>query len=323
MVDSQQTTHAHEANTRERARGGEPKLAFGSWAFSFGPFESAPWSFERLCAYAADAGYDGVEINGFRPHPHHDDFDSDARCAELRATIDDAGLVPAGYAPDFTAVPPAEVEAADYLATIDKARAFCERLGISILRVDSVSAPDALAADEYERRFQRLVTTWRAAAERCRRSGVTLVWEFEPGFWLNRPSEVLRAVQEVDDPGFRILFDTSHAYTGAVAGARQGPEPELLEGGVTEYARLLAPYVGHLHLIDSDGSLHHDETSAHLPFGTGNVDFPAALAALRPTLDGLDWWGVDFCFCPTTETDARAAIPYLHELIARTTGTAR
>jgi sugar phosphate isomerase/epimerase len=293
---------------------GAPKLAFGSWAFSFGPFADNPWSFDRLCAYAAEAGYDGVEINGFRPHPHQDDFDDDAKAAALRTMMEDAGVAPSGYAPDFTAAPPAEVPGDRYLKEVDAARAFCERMGISILRVDTVSSPDPLPADEYERRFDRLVSTWREAAERCRTSGVTVVWEFEPGFWLNRPSDVLRLVQAVDDVGFRILFDSSHAYTGAVAGGRQGPDPELLPGGVVEYAKLLEPYVGHLHLIDSDGSLHHEETSDHLPFGTGNVDFPAVLRALEPALSRLEWWGIDFCFCPTTEVDARNAVPFVRSL---------
>jgi sugar phosphate isomerase/epimerase len=300
--------------SRSTAVASAARLAFGSWAFSFGPFAGAPWSFERLCRYAGEAGYDGVEINGFRPHPHHDDFDSDARCAELRALIADAGLDPSGYAPDFTAVPPAEAPERAYLAAIDATLRFCVRMGIAILRVDTVSPPDRFPPEEYEERFAWLAGTWRAAAERCRRAGVTLVWEFEPGFWLNRPSEVLRLVQEVDHSHFKLLFDSSHAYVGAVAGGRQGAEPELLAGGVVEYARLLEPHVGHLHLIDSDGSLHDDETSAHLPFGTGQVNFDAVLTNLRPTLDTLPWWGIDFCFCPTTERDGRAAVPFVRSL---------
>ena len=54
-----------------------PKISLGSWAFSFGPFESDPWSFSQVSEYASEAGYDGIEINGFRPHPHPDDYDSD------------------------------------------------------------------------------------------------------------------------------------------------------------------------------------------------------------------------------------------------------
>ena len=292
------------------------KLAFGSWAFSFGPFAHDPWSFKRLCEYAGEAGYDGIEINGFRPHPHHDDFPDTARCRELGVMMQHAGVVASAYAPDFTRVPPAEVPAADYLVQLDVARAFCERMGIETLRVDTISPPDALDPDEYARRWDRLVGTWQEAARRCETSGVQVVWEFEPGFWLNRPSEVHGLLSAVDHPAFGVLFDTCHAYAGAVAGARQGPEPELLPGGIAEYARLLVPFLGHLHLIDGDGSLHNGETSEHLPFGQGDIDFEAVLSALEPALGSLEWWGVDFCFCPTTERDGRAAVPFVRGLIA-------
>jgi sugar phosphate isomerase/epimerase len=299
----------------DSARGWAPRLAFGSWAFSFGPFAQAPWSFERLCAYAADAGYAGVEINGFRPHPHHEDFATAERLRELRGITEAVGIVPSAYAPDLTKVPPAETPAHAYLAELDAARRFCEHMGITLLRVDTSSPPATLTEDQYKRRLNTLVATWQEAAERCQNSGVTLVWEFEPGFWLNRPSEVRDLAEAVDHPAFRILFDTCHAYAGAVAGARQGPEPELLAGGVVEYAELLQPYVGHLHLIDGDGSLHNGETSEHLPFGEGNVDFLGVLQALEPTLRDIDWWGIDFCFCPTTERDARKAVPFVRGLI--------
>lgn len=294
-----------------------PQVAFGSWAFAFGPFAADPWPFGRLCQFAADAGYDGVEINGFRPHPHDEDYDTTAKCADLAARIADLGLGISGYAPDFTTAPPAEAPLADYLHRVDSALAFCTRMGIGILRTDTVSPPGSLAAGEHDRRQARLATAWREAARRCADAGVTLVWEFEPGFWLNRPGQVVRMLAEVSHPSFRVLFDTSHAYTGAVAGARQGPGPELLAGGAVEYAQRLAPWLGHLHLIDSDGSLHDEETSAHLPFGTGRLDFDAVLAALGPRLGRLGWWTVDFCFCPTTDRDAVTAVPYVRALAAR------
>jgi sugar phosphate isomerase/epimerase len=294
-----------------------PRLAFGSWAFTFGPYAGDPWSFARVCAYAAEAGYEGVEINGFRPHPHPDDYNSAAQYDRLRRLMQDAGVTPVAYAPDFTAVPPAEVRAPDYLATLDSAREFCQRLGITILRVDTVSPPASLAEHEFKRRFERLVGTWHEAARRCQQSGITLVWEFEPGFWLNRPRHVRQLVEAVNHPAFRILFDTCHAYAGAVTGARQGSDPEVLAGGVAEYATLLREYIGHVHLIDSDGSLHDAETTEHLPFGAGNVDFAGALRALEPELSRLEWWGIDFCFCPTTEADAKRAVPFVRSLVAQ------
>ena len=69
-----------------------PQVSIGSWAFAFGPYEPAPWSFERVCDFAAAAGYDGVEINGFRPHPHYDDFAGGKGTKELKAEITGRGL---------------------------------------------------------------------------------------------------------------------------------------------------------------------------------------------------------------------------------------
>jgi len=42
-----------------------------------------------------------------------------------------------------------------------------------------------------------------AAAEEAAQAGVLLVWEYEPGFWLNKPSEVVRAVKLQDGGVFR------------------------------------------------------------------------------------------------------------------------
>jgi sugar phosphate isomerase/epimerase len=294
-----------------------PRIAFGSWAFAFGPFEDNPWDFDRLCRYAADSGYDGVEINGFRPHPHDEDFASVESCVRLRDRIAELGLGISAYAPDFRTTPPAEAPLQDYLARIDSVLAFCRRMNIRTLRTDTVSPPVPLDAGQWQLRMDTLLTAWRAAARRCADSGVTMVWEFEPGFWLNRPSQVVGLLEAVDHPAFRVLFDTSHAYTGAVAGARQGPDPELLVGGATAYARLLAPWLGHLHLIDSDGSLHDEETSAHLPFGSGHVPFDDVLQALAPQAVGLDWWTVEFFFCSTTERDAVTAVPIVQAMAQR------
>lgn len=291
-----------------------PRLAFGAWAFAFGPFASHPWSFERVARWVADAGYDAIEVNGFRPHPHEEDFPTEASCAPLLDLLGELGLAISGYAPDFRETPPADVALAAYLAKVDSTLGFCGRMGITSLRTDAVSPPGP--ADE--RRFDHLATAWRAAATRAADSGVLLLWEFEPRFWLNRPSQVLRMLETVDHPNFRILFDSSHAYTGAVMGARQGADPEILAGGVTEYAQLLAGHIGHLHLIDSDGSLHDDDTSAHLPFGEGHIDFDALLAAVREEVLSLAWWTVDCCFSATTDVDGRRAVPYVRELMART-----
>jgi len=292
-----------------------PKISLGSWAFSFGPFESNPWSFSQVSEYASTAGYDGIEINGFRPHPHPDDYDSDVKCSELQKFLTDLNLGISAYAPDFREVPPAEVSKDAYLNELSKMLRFCNRMNIQLLRVDSVSPPVVHQPEEFDQRFSRLVKNWHAAAEECRKAGIILVWEFEPGFWLNKPSEVKKLVESVNHPNFKLLYDTSHAYMGAVVGARQTGEIETLGGGVAEYASFLDEHIGHFHLIDSDGSLHDDETSTHSPFGEGNIDFEDVISVMKPTLEKLDWWCVDFCFCPTTEKDAKLAIPFIKKIV--------
>ncbi len=292
-----------------------PKFSIGSWAFSFGPFEKNPWSFEAFMEYAEKAGYDGIEINGFHPHPHPDIYNSKEKCHELQKQIANHGLGISGYAPDFRKVPAAEVPMKNHLKAIDKALAFCNNLAIDVLRIDTISPPNALSAEEYKIRFERLANTWHQAAALCAASGVKLVWEFEPGFWLNKPSEVIQIVEAVNHNNFKVLFDTSHAYMCAVVGARQQGEKETLDGGVVEFAKKLKSHIGHFHLIDSDGTLHDNETSTHAPFGTGQIDFVEVINAIRPEVEPLPWWCFDFCFCPTTEEDAKKAIPFVENVI--------
>ena len=292
-----------------------PKFSIGSWAFSFGPFEDNPWSFEAFLKYAAEAKYDGIEINGFHPHPHPDVYNTSGKCKELKKEISGYGLGISGYAPDFRDVPAAEVPMKEHLLAIEKSLAFCNNMNIDTLRVDTISPPDAFSNDEYQDRFSQLANTWRAAAEVCQKAGVKLVWEFEPGFWLNKPSEVLGIVEAVDHDNFQVLFDTSHAYMCAVIGARQNGKKEVLAGGVVEFAQMLKGHIGHFHLIDSDGTLHGEETSTHAPFGDGFIDFVPLIEEIRDEVEPLPWWCFDFCFCPTTEEDAKKAIPFVENVI--------
>ena len=217
------------------------KIAIGSWAFSFGPYEKNPWTFEQVCQYAGEHGYDGIEINGFRPHPHPEDYDTDEKCGQLKAMIESYGLGISGFAADFRDVPPALVSEAEFLKEVKKCLEFCRRMGIDILRVDTITAPDAVAPELYDQHFKNLTDNWRAAAELCRAYDVLMVWEFEPGFWLNKPSEVKLAVDTVNHPNFKLLFDSSHAYMCSVVGARHNGEKEILKGYKWCNAILIGP----------------------------------------------------------------------------------
>ncbi len=292
-----------------------PKFSLGSWAFSFGPFENNPWSFDEFMKYAVEAGYDGIEINGFHPHPHPDVYNTPEKCRELKREIGGHGLGISGYAPDFRHVPASEVPIDDHIKVIEKALAFCNNMNIQTLRVDTITPPNDFNSEEYEIRFNRLAKCWNQAAEVCKKAGVVLVWEFEPGFWLNKPSEIVAIVDAVSHDNFKVLFDSSHAYMCSVIGARQVGEKETLPGGIVEFAKKIKDHIGHFHLIDSDGTLHGEETSTHSPFGTGNIDFIDVISAIKDEVEPLEWWCFDFCFCPTTEADAKKAISFVENII--------
>ncbi len=155
-----------------------PRISIGSWAFAFGPYEANPWSFEDVCQYAAATGYDGVEINGFHPHPHPDDFVGGTGLKELRELIAGYGLGVSGYVPDYRCFPPEHVPTDVYVGEIDKAVAVCEALEIPVLRVDTVLVPERPKGDAYEEALAQLVRAWQASAERCAKSGKMLVWKF-------------------------------------------------------------------------------------------------------------------------------------------------
>jgi len=116
----------------------------------------------------------------------------------------------------------------------------------------------------------------------------------------------------VDHPNFKVMFDTCHAYMCAVVGARQYGEKETLKGGVVEFARMLKGKIGHIHLIDSDGTLHDNETSTHRPFGEGYINFDEVIPAIveEAGYHG-EWWTIDLCFWPQAWEVTENALKFL------------
>lgn len=274
------------------------KISLGSWAFAFGPYADHPISFEDTVKKLAAAGYDGVEVCGFPPHVTLEKYRNAATRAGLLQFIRDHRLEISGYAADFSScAPTAKENRARYLDLFRRNVELCRDLQIPGIRVDTVVGPFAIPDADYADAQARLADVWREAAGIAQKAGIRMVWEFEPGFAFNKPSEVVALIKRVDHPNFTALFDTSHAHMCAVVGARQRGAKETLPGGVAELLSRLDGRIGHIHLIDSDGTLHNDETSTHSPFGTGHVNF-RALAPKLLTVPGISWWCIDLCFWP-------------------------
>ncbi len=271
-------------------------ISLGSWAFSFGPYTDHPVPFDRTARRLAEAGYDGIEICGFPPHVTLDACPTAAARAELKRFLDDLGLGVSGYAADLTAANPvAPGNEQKYLDLFDRNLELCSALAIPAIRVDTVAGPGAVSIAETPAALARVASLWGRAAERAARARIRMVWEFEPGFLFNKPSEILELHRQAGHPNFRVMFDVCHAYMCGVAAARQQGEPETVPGGVSGFLDLLEGRIGAIHLIDSDGTLHHDETSTHRPFGEGFLDF-AALTPKLLAVPAIDWWCIDLCF---------------------------
>ena len=116
---------------------------------------------------------------------------------------------------------------------------------------------------------------------------------------LNKPSEVVEVYKGVAEQNFSLMFDTCHAQMCAVNGARHMGQKEILKGGIIEFIGMVKDMIGIVHLIDSDNTLHGDETSTHAPFGQGVLNFDEIIPALlnKANYKG-DWWEIDLCFWP-------------------------
>jgi len=275
------------------------KISIGSWCYTIGPYEKNPVGWEEVITKLKEFGFDGVELGGFPPHPNPDDLpDADSR-AKCKAQLAELGLGWSGLAANLWGEHLIDAEDnTAYLNTFRQNLDFCVDLGIPAIRVDCVQPPTIFDEVDPETAYQRVVKTWKTCTEAAADKGIRVAWEFEPGFAFNKPSEIQKILDGVNHDNFGVMFDACHGYMVADVGARQWGEKETLPGGVLELAQKLRGKINHIHLIDSDGTLHGDETSTHAPFGEGKIDFSTLLPELNKNDMGHNWWTIDLCFWP-------------------------
>ena len=290
------------------------KLGIGSWAYTFGPYAKNPVDFVTVVEKVAEIGYDTISIGGFRPHIFVDDYESPARRREFLDLLVKHKLGIAEFSPDPAGLNPV-LDCEPYIERMKRNVDFLDACGITMLRLDTACPPVLPAGVSYGQAWERTARTFREIAEYAAGKKIKVVWEFEPGFIFNKPSEVVKMVEEVNLPSFTVLFDCCHAYMCAVIGARQMGEGETLPGGVIEFARLLAGKIGMVHLIDSDGTLHNNDTSTHPPFGLGKLDMDTIYQELmRPEIYSGDYISIDLCFWPDAWNVTRQCYDFVRAL---------
>lgn len=275
------------------------KISIGSWAYSIGPYAKNPVPFETVVAKLKELGFDGVELGGFPPHPNPDDCKDQASRDKVKKLVRDAGLEFSGLAANLWMHKIISVEdSRPFLDEFDKNVRFATDLGIDTIRVDTLEPADVFQKVDYRQGKDRVVRAFHEAARRAADAGLRVCWEFEPGFAFNKPSEIVAIIDEVGAKNFGALYDTCHANMCAKMGARQHGPKETLKGGALELLQMLKGKITHVHLIDSDDTLHDNETSTHPPFGEGTLDFDKLFPAILDCGVPHDWWTIDLCFWP-------------------------
>ena len=253
-------------------------------------------------------------VTGLYGHP--DDYPSKGDRKELKSRLDDLHLEISNYGADFWEIPlgAGDAEARRYEEAFKRNLEFALDLGCDSIRVDTVTGHWPPGDRDVIR--QRYVRTWKTCSRLATSAQVALYREFEPGFIINKPGEIARLTDEIDEPNFKLMFDTCHAQMSGVQGARQDGTRETV-ASVAEFVRQLGARIGTVHLIDSDNTLHHDETSTHAPFGKGVLDFDAIMEALKATSYHGPWWTIDLCFWPTAWDIVGESHRFVADLLAR------
>jgi sugar phosphate isomerase/epimerase len=277
----------------------EVKICRGTWCLGFG-FDPAP-TLEQIIPVLAAWGYDGVELGGFFDHATVERYpDRASRERLVEWVTNEHGLELVGYAPgpygDFGkyawATGDDSVHQA-YLRFFDEHLQLCVDCGIPAMRVDPGDFGPLARDADYDRAWERVVSTFRAHAERGAESGVKMLFEYETGQIFVKPSEIVRLFDEVDHPNLELMFDVGHVYAGTVLGHNQVQPVERLEGGPAEFARMMSGRIGHAHICDTTGETFANLFGTHVGIGKGVVDFDALIPALLEAGYSSPWWSVD------------------------------
>ncbi len=300
------------------------RISIGTWAYTFGPYEESPIPLQEVVPRLSELGFDGLELGAYGGHPDPDGWDTQELRQEARELWESRGMGCSGLSADLWGNPLITGPKEPYIDGFKKHVQFCSDLGIEVIRVDTTEPPGTLgqvpgepAAEkivDYDDALKAVVSAWKDCSKIAADAGLRVAWEFEPRFAFNKPSDVFRILDGVAEDNFYTIFDTSHADAIAVHAQRQVGEKETLPGGVVELAQRLEGKIGRLHLIDSDGTLHENEISSHLPFGKGKLDFDEIMPALVAAGCPDDWWTIDLCFWPDAWTATEQCKKFVDEL---------
>ncbi|MCL8013154.1 sugar phosphate isomerase/epimerase [Streptomyces sp. AS02] len=217
----------------------------------------------------ADLGYDGVALT--LDHNHLDPYADDLprRVTALARQLGRHGLdvtveTGAPYFLDPWGKHLPTLMSDDSEQRIDllrRALRIAADLGSPTVHLCSGPAPDGLPEQHV---WQRLAAGVETVLESAEKYGVALAFEPEPYMFVDTVDRVRHLAQLVDGHElFGITLDIGHAHC-------------VEERPVLDCVRQAAPLLRNVQIEDMRRGVHQ-----HLEFGTGEIDFPPVLAALR------------------------------------------
>lgn len=218
--------------------------------------------------FAANEGFDGIELVSGWPMGPYPSPDEPERVAALKRLYDRYGLqvysIQTGGGGAYAADGGLRNK---WLQKFANDVRLCTQLGCDFIghwpggglggNADVGQAIESLAAG------------YREAAKICADAGMYLSFEIEPPFLFNTFDHLERILAAVDHPACKTNYDPSHF--DVMSGGKGKPEEMLQEIGVE--------HIGHVHLTDTDGTI-FGGTSKHLPCGDGYCDIHASLKTL-------------------------------------------
>lgn len=276
----------------------EAKISRGSWCLGFG-MDPIP-SLEQVVDVLSAFKYDGIELAGFFDHATIEKYPDAASRKKLVDWLSSKNLEIAGYAPgpygDFGRLPWAtggDDVVAEYEKFFEDHLQFCVDCGITAMRVDPGDFGPLPRDVDYDKTWDRVVTTFRKHAERGAEAGVTMLWELESGQLFVKPSEAVKLLEDVGHDNLQLMFDVGHVEACCVIAHNQVQPQERLEGGQVEFVKMMAGKIGHMHVCDTDSNTWHNAFGTHLGIGKGVVDFDALIPAVVESGYTSKWWSVD------------------------------
>jgi len=276
----------------------EAKISRGSWCLAFG-MDPVP-SLEQVVDVLAAFGFDGIELAGFFDHATIEKYPDAVSRKKLVDWLSSKNLEIAGYAPgpygDFGRLPWAtggDDVVAEYEKFFEDHLQFCVDCGITAMRIDPGDFGPMARDVDYDKTWDRVVTTFRKHAERGADLGVTMLWELESGQLFVKPSEAVKLLEDVGHDNLQLMFDVGHVEACCVIAHNQVQPQERLEGGQVEFVKMMAGKIGHMHVCDTDSNTWHNAFGTHLGIGKGIVDFDALIPAVVDSGYTSKWWSVD------------------------------